>query len=268
MVKHTDKETLESSIAGRRSPDLALSEGTLASPSLRSVNQDKPAYEVKFLLPEEAAIQLQTEAEKHLVLDPFCQKSENQTYQTSTLYFDTPRFDVFHRKGKHGREKLRIRRYEGTDQLFLEQKFKRGNKVSKVRSTIPSSEIEQFQNKTLPEEWSGSWFGRIRLERELAPVCVVTYQRIAWLLQTADGPIRLTMDRHIRGELQSGWKLSDFDSSQELLPGQRIVEMKFLSAMPLLFKNWQETFKMYPQAVSKYRRFLAGTQQVLEQPNA
>jgi hypothetical protein len=69
-------------------------------------------------------------------------------------------------------------------------------------------------------------------------------------------PVRLTMDRHIHGVMTSDWSPGPFEGGLPLLTGFVILEFKFRSALPMLFKQVVQTFQLTPSSVSKYRRCL------------
>ena len=61
-------------------------------------------------------------ARAHLAPDHFGSGPHGDGYTTTSLYFETPGFDVYHRRGSYGRSKFRIRRYGEADIVFLERK--------------------------------------------------------------------------------------------------------------------------------------------------
>src|SRR6266705_2729617 len=80
--------------------------------------------EMKFLLSPGLADDVLDWARARLDRDPHGGGPHGDTYQTTSLYFDTREFDVFHRRGSFGRSKYRIRRYGSADFIFLERKLK------------------------------------------------------------------------------------------------------------------------------------------------
>jgi hypothetical protein len=230
----------------------------LLSPSLYTpTEKEAPAYELKFLLTEAMAQVVESRARETMSLDPHAGPSG--IYRTTSLYCDTPRFDVFHRIGKGRRRKHRLRRYGAGTQIFLERKTKRGQRVRKRRCAIPETELSLLANPLSLVTWAGHWFHRQLLNRELRPACRISYDRTAFMSPGSDGPVRLTLDRNLRGGLASAWSLEPVEIGDILLPGEVICEFKYRSTLPPLFKQLVEELKLTPGSVSKYRHYLRST---------
>jgi len=240
-----------------------LVSGSIESPSLFrfGANGSPPgaAFEVKFLIPEALAREVETRLATRLAPDPHADPALDGAYRTTSLYTDTPGFDVYRRIGEYGKSKFRVRRYGTGDPLFLERKDKSGDRVHKSRIAIPSSELTTFSFRESQPHWTGAWF-RYEIERRrLSPICRVSYDRIAYLGMTEGNTIRATFDRNVRGELASAWVVTPVAATAELFPGEVICEFKYRTAMPRLFKEVVETFGLQPTACSKYRRFVGAT---------
>src|SRR5438046_583290 len=78
---------------------------------IASLGAQKAAYEVKFLIPESKAQQVEAWARRHLAYDPHVDPAQGHTYQTTSVYLDNAEFDVFHGRAPFRRRKFRIRRY-------------------------------------------------------------------------------------------------------------------------------------------------------------
>jgi hypothetical protein len=105
------------------------------SPSLAGpARERRAAYELKFLVDEALAAEVERWARTHLKADPHGQPELGGAYRTTSLYFDTPEMDVYRRTPGYRRRKFRARRYGLTSWLYLERKWKAGDRVSKRRS--------------------------------------------------------------------------------------------------------------------------------------
>lgn len=215
------------------------------------------AYELKFLLSEQQARLVEGLACHRLTLDPHADPTLGGAYRITSLYTDTPQFDVFRRIGNYGRSKLRVRRYGQNGPVFLEQKDKDGDKVRKCRVSVPTPDLAILARAGSPNGWAGDWFHQRLAVRSLVPVCRVTYERVAYFGTAEGSAVRLTFDRNVRGEVADGWVVSPVGSTVELLPGQVICEFKYRLAMPLLFKEIVLALGLNPSPISKYRRFVA-----------
>ncbi|MBI3469585.1 MAG: polyphosphate polymerase domain-containing protein [Planctomycetes bacterium] len=238
------------------------------SPGLHMSNGDRaPAYELKFLLPEAHAPRVEDWAATHLVPDPHAEPRLGNAYRVTSLYLDTPRLDVFHRCPPNQRRKLRLRGYCSSAALFLEQKTRRGDRVRKRRTPICETELLRFRDpphppslshdETAPEgngqDWCGAWFQKRSIARGLRPTFQIGCVRSAFLGTGTEGPIRITLDRHIWGVPNHDWRLLMGQGGLPLLDGQVVLELKYRSAMPALFKRLLEEMPLTPCPVSKYR---------------
>ena len=223
------------------------------SPSLQvSHDPDQSAHEVKYLVTEEQARQIEDLLSLHLIPDPHSLRGTNG-YSTVTVYCDTPELDVYHRRGRNARRKFRIRRYGHSETVFVERKAKRGSRVQKRRSSL---EVEQLSRLALPLDqsvWAADWFHRRVAIRKLNPVVAVMYDRAAYVGESSEGPMRLTFDRSIRAVAVSEWSVAPFTGGKAILSDWVICEFKFRGAMPQPFKSVVETMKLSPGKASKYR---------------
>jgi hypothetical protein len=222
-------------------------------PSTDVTENRKSASEIKFLIDPLRAQEIRDWARAHLGPDPYATEESSDGYRTSSLYFDTRNFDIFHRRGSFGRGKYRIRRYGQGESVFLERKLRTSDLVSKRRALVGLDQIGRLEDSEPNEEWPGYWFHRRLLARELRPVCQISYLRTARIAQTSLGLIRLTLDQDIRAVPAHAIA---FDARQEgLLLSERrwILELKYASQLPVLFKQLIAKFTLTPQSFSKYR---------------
>ncbi len=238
----------------------------LESPSL--FNPDGPndgpiAYEIKFLVSEAQVAEIAERVRGHLALDAYADPAMGNAYLTTSVYTDTPAFDVYYRTDGYDRDKLRGRRYGTTGPVFVERKTKRGDKVRKLRAAVSERDLVELVAPASRGEWAGDWFHAELLAKNLRPVCRVTYERVAYLGTVEGGTVRLTFDRNVRGTLCGEWAPVPVPRGAPLL-GQVIAEFKFRTAMPALFKGIVADLALTPTPVSKYRTFVRGTGLVAE----
>lgn len=212
-----------------------------------------PAFELKFLLKPELAQQVEDWARRFLVADPHGEAALGGAYRTTSIYSDTPELHVYYRQPAYKRRKFRVRRYGAAPWMFLERKSKSGDRVSKRRVTIPQQHLNWLAQEAVQEDWTGHWFHRSVLLRRLQPACQVEYVRSAFAGSCGDGPLRVTLDRNVRGMLASDWHFLVMDSARALLVDQVIVEFKFHTTMPATLRELVEQMRLEPAKVSKYR---------------
>ena len=242
--------------------------GAVESPSLSaSAGPDRPAYELKFLLTEQQAREVEKRARERLAYDPHADASRGNSYLITSLYCDTAQLEVFHRLGSFKRRKHRVRRYGNAASVFLERKIKWGERVKKLRTMVPDSDVALLANPMSATTWAGHWFHRHIVRRQLQPVCRIAYERVALVGSSEEGPMRLTFDRRIRGVLANDWVLDEVDDGMPVLADNVVCEFKYRSFLPPLFKEIIQAMRMTPSPVSKYRAFLrASPLDLLEAP--
>lgn len=209
------------------------------------------AFEIKFLVDAATGRRIRDWARARLEPDPHGEGPFGDQYRTTSLYFDTPGFDVFHRRGSYGRSKLRIRRYDAEHVVFLERKLRRATRLSKRRTPVSLEELQRL-GRGADGAWPGQWFHRRLLLRRLQPVCQISYDRLARVGARDTGPIRLTLDEAVRAVASTGLQLAD-DEPLRALEERMVLELKYRAALPAVFRQLVEEFTLTPQAVSKYR---------------
>lgn len=242
----------------------------LESPALYREATNVRAYEVKFLLPEAEAREVERRLRPRLALDPHVDPAVGDSYRVTSVYFDTENFDVFRKSDGYRRRKFRIRRYGNAATVFLEQKSKSNQQVRKRRTVVTEDQIAHVVRVLTPHsalppqrgegktpsvgDWPGMWFATRLAAKRLRPVCRVSYDRLALIGTTHDGPIRVTFDRAARGEVAQAPIPEAVKDGKLLLHDEVIAEFKFLGAMPAVFKSVIEGLRLSPLSVSKYRR--------------
>ncbi|MFT3685227.1 MAG: polyphosphate polymerase domain-containing protein [Phycisphaerales bacterium] len=219
------------------------------------------AYELKFLVPEAVARAAEEWAlgAGRMGRDPHADAATGWAYTTTTLYFDTSALDVYHRREGYARERYRVRRYGDGDTLHLERKNKRGDLVSKLRAPIVIDELSQLATASQGEAiWAGRWFSERVSELSLHPAMLLTYRRTAFVGACIEGPLRLTVDRGARARLCTDadrWDVRPLavDEGVDVLRGQAVLELKYLTALPLPFKSLLKILNVQPGSASKYR---------------
>lgn len=233
---------------------MCIPEEPILSPSL--VNGDGrggPAFELKFLLDEGRAGEVQAWASSHLRPDPHGNPALGGAYQTTTLYLDTPSLDVFHRTPSFKRTKHRLRRYGSEPHVYLERKTKTGDRVRKQRSVIPGEDLGLLSAPSSSATWPGHWFHRRLLDRGLRPSALIAYERTAYLGEGTEGTFRLTLDRRLRGSLFGSWAVPPQEGGLRLLADHVILEIKFHNSLPYVLKELVQFLRLTPCPASKYR---------------
>jgi hypothetical protein len=201
--------------------------------------------EIKFRVSRATGEQLRAWARARLQADPFGRGTFGDEYRTATIYFDTPAFDVFQRRGSYGRSKYRIRRYDGEPTAFLERKMRQDGRLAKRREQVA------LPGDACVAPTPNWFFQRIDL-RGLGPVCQITYERLARVGTCSAGPIRMTVDDAVRAvRLSRPGFVRDLGTP--VAGDELVVELKYPGLPPAVFKEVVEEFRLVPGRVSKYR---------------
>ncbi len=207
-----------------------------------------PVREMKFRLHASQAAAVRAWAQRELSPDPLAQLDADECYRTSTLYFDTPEFDVLRRRGSYGRSKYRVRRYGAASELFLERKLKHQGTVRKWRTVVPAEALGCLA------EGESAWFGRRLHARALRPVCEISYRRLARVGAGEQGqPIRLTLDDQLRAVRVDRLEFAAPGEAHPLSQIEAVLELKYRGEIPAVFARLLAEFRLLPNAVSKYR---------------
>ena len=223
------------------------------SPGLYRGETETPAFEVKFLLTKAEALEVEVRLRGRLAPDPHADPALGGAYHVTSVYFDTPAFDIYRRSDGFRRRKYRVRRYGSAPTAFLERKAKKQQVLRKRRTPVTLDQLSLLTSDG-PAEWDGAWFARQLGKRGLRPICRVSYERVALIGANPDGPMRVTFDRAALGAPAIGHDPELVTNGPRLLSDEVIAEFKFLGAMPAVFKDVVEGLRLAPRAVSKYRR--------------
>jgi hypothetical protein len=227
-------------------PTIGSASPLTASPSLISTPGGGDAYEVKFRLTFEEADWAERWARERLTPDAH---GDNGAYRTTSLYLDTTFLDIYHKTRGYRRSKYRLRRYGSAELIHLERKVRRGDRVRKRRDAISLTEVSSLANGD-----NGGWFGERVRQRLFQPVCWISYVRTAFQSATANGPLRLTLDREVSGVPATGWTVPVRVEGRTLLPEEVILELKYRTSLPPLFHDLLAALPSRFAGVSKYGR--------------
>jgi hypothetical protein len=246
--------------------------------------QSEPTHELKFLLSAELAREVERWARAELAPDHASRAGAKDSPShvaclVSTICFDTPELDVYHRSRGHRKHTFRTRRYDDAPWLWLEKRSRRRDRVSMRRVAIPDSELvhtasDPSDQKERESPWPGAWF-RDELEaRGLVPACRITSRRseffgrciLASSSPSFEEPIHLTLDRDVRGvafhdrttrshaipQPEPG-SASD-SASDRALTDLVVLKLKCRRELPERVKSLILDLRLSPSPFSKYRR--------------
>lgn len=211
--------------------------------------------EQKYILTDAQRCALEQLLTSYMQPDPYGQST------ICSLYFDTPDYRLIRRSLEKPayKEKLRLRSYGPAvpgRPVFLELKKKYQGIVYKRRITLTPDEAKRcIRAHHAP---TGSQIGReidyaLCYYPQLEPRVYLCYDRIAYLGKE-DPALRMTFDRNIRFRTED-LDLASAPSGQQLLaPGENLLEVKALGAMPLWLVHFLSENRIRQASFSKYGR--------------
>jgi len=132
-----------------------------------------------------------------LARDHFGSGPHGDDYTTTSLYFETPGFDVYHRAFVRAQQvphpplrggRCRVPRAQVPDEPA----------AAKRRTTVPILEMEQLAAERPRADWCGYWFHRRVLLRRLSPLIQNVLRPDGARGHGERGPMRMTIDTHLR----------------------------------------------------------------------
>jgi hypothetical protein len=205
------------------------------------------------MISEEVARDVECWAQAHLAFDPHAVVAQGNAYRIHSLYLDTPDLAIYHRAPSHGRRKFRVRRYGSEPAVYLERKTKKQGRVSKRRTFVTDGELARLLEPAADPAWPAYWFQRRLLDRGLQPTCQISYDRTAHVGMNGEGPMRLTLDRNVTCAAAHDWRVGQAQATLQLLRNTVVLELKYRTALPTLFKRLVHDFKLSAAPGSKYR---------------
>jgi hypothetical protein len=247
--------------------DAALSP-SIARPDELDRESLVPSFELKFLVSDKVARAVHAWARGAMRPDPFADPAQDGAYRVSTLYLDTPGFDVFHGNPELEGTKYRVRRYGDEPRVWLERKTRKQERVTKRRTMVEQRDLARVPPRDVAAPtaaaaaaaangWLGAWFRDELARRDFRPVCCLEYARTAFFGVGDHGGFRLTLDRAIRGVPFGEWDVPAVASRAPLVAvvtDEVICELKFRDALPAPFKQLVGGLALETTTVSKYRR--------------
>lgn len=208
--------------------------------------------EEKYLLSDKQLADVMQALAEHVKPDDFGK------YAVSSVYYDTDDFLLI-RQSLYGplyKEKLRLRYYGVPgcgSTVFMEIKKKYSGTVYKRRIPLHFEDVGDLRKNAMQLKGDNQigneifWF----FERyHPKPKVVIVYDRIA-LVEKEDPNLRITFDSNINWQPVERCTTCSGEGTP-LIPGQHIMEIKSLSAMPIWLTHALNEREIYPTSFSKY----------------
>lgn len=224
-------------------------------------------YELKYLLPAVRARAMIRDLATMVRPD---EHGLERGYRVLSLYFDSPAFDMYRAKldGLKFRRKLRLRVYpderDRVSRGMVEIKQRINRTVQKRRIDLPLADAEALCRGEAPpgalDEMDQQVVGEVRYlvaAMHLAPACVVSYWRRAFVGGRYDLGLRVTFDTLLRSRAQALNVRDGWGGSLFLPPDWCVMEVKVNDTVPDWVVSWLARHNCQLHRVSKYCAGLA-----------
>jgi len=206
-------------------------------PYVRTFNR----YELKYLVSHAAAQAFQADLAGYCRADPH--SDPQRGYPVYSLYWDSRDLDFFWEKidGQKYRRKLRLRRYERDDAVYVEIKQRIDRTVQKRRVRMP---LEQAARVFTPagvdptaeyeiEDPVGQEALFLAHTFDLRPTMAVLYRRSAWF-GNYDAELRITLDSRVQYDARALDIREPFETGKYVLaPDRCVLEIKYNDRVPI-----------------------------------
>ena len=223
--------------------------------------------ELKFLISEEKALAVRDFVRSYLSIDEYGADRPGLSYAIHSLYLDSDDLRTYWDtiNGNKNRYKLRLRYYDDRPDspVFFELKRRMNDAILKQRGGVRRSAVEGLLQGHLPDAGcllsqqpkqlvALQNFCRLMLDIRAKPKGHVAYLREAWV-STHDNSVRVTMDREVQFEPQSGAHLScEMTRPLYAFRPDVILELKFTGRYPNWFRDLVQGFNLIRMGAAKY----------------
>ena len=224
--------------------------------------------ELKFVVHAQQAAIIRAAVAARLLPDPHA--GPDGRYPIISIYLDNAERAIYVNNllGLPSRRKVRIRIYgqagdhpEGLS--FVEIKHKYTGRTSKRRIALTIKEaLDLTRGRPLARRLTGmdaivlEEVQRLIVDKGLRPICVMRYDREAWMGQGGEADLRLTFDTGLRARARAFYQAvpDDNDFDVDLVPDdQRVLEVKVDHAVPFWLAQLLGGLGCQPRSFSKYQ---------------
>ena len=228
--------------------------------SMRNFNR----FELKYLVDLKQAEQIKSVLMHYMTRDT--NGSSSGRYTISSLYYDSPSHKCYWEKenGLKFRRKLRIRHYVNDQMLvdetpvFLEIKQRVDRVTQKRRIRLPYKDALLLCNdRQIPEHYPSdrAVISEIYVfvwQNNLAPACIVSYDRQAFIGTVYDAGLRVTFDTNITYQVHP-LRLHESHNNLPLMsPDNVILEIKVNERIPYWLTEVIAAHNLQLYRISKY----------------
>ncbi|HEY4415629.1 MAG TPA: polyphosphate polymerase domain-containing protein [Verrucomicrobiae bacterium] len=230
-------------------------------------NLQTQRLELKYLIPESAALAVRDYISTHLTLDEFGVGQPDLSYPIHSLYLDSGDLSLYWQtvNGNKNRYKLRVRYYDDKPDspVFFEIKRRMNEAILKQRGGVTrAGAAELLAGRMPPMEDMLSEdprhlcalqnFCQMMVQIQARPMALVNYRREAWV-STHNNSVRVTMDRQVELDLDATSCMSAKMADPVCVFGKEVIlELKFTGRFPAWFGDLVRHFGVRQCSAAKY----------------
>lgn len=214
--------------------------------------------ETKYILTEDQFIKFKEKIIKFMDLDHHCEGYK--TYKIQNIYYDTKNNDLISKSIEMPafKEKLRLRKYYGSNVYFLEIKKKCHGIVGKRRIVLKKDELDSFLNgndlgyiNDYSSKMAIKEIKYLLVRYDLKPKIYLSYDRLGYFSKT-DKSLRITIDSNLKSRRDNLNINCDENCSYIIKPNNYILEIKSINNYPLWLVEILTELNIKHQSFSKY----------------
>tara|TARA_B100001057_G_scaffold446114_1_gene484386 strand:+ start:19562 stop:20296 length:735 start_codon:yes stop_codon:yes gene_type:complete len=220
-------------------------------------------YEFKYIISNLIREKIKKDISYFMKIDKYAQINEGEKYFVRSLYFEDYHNSNFYEKidGVRNRRKYRLRTYSNYEKnnnlIFLEQKSRLENHVTKYRKKIDNSHIDLFYNNNRVFDLLNNYDDALTrsflydyTKKNIRPKVLVDYYRTPYI-SNFDMNFRLTIDQNIIVS-RSNKLFNSYNRKINSLLDHSILEIKFKRRIPAWFHKIIMGYNLERISISKF----------------
>jgi SPX domain protein involved in polyphosphate accumulation len=224
-------------------------------------------YELKYVIPEDAALQVRDYVRAYLEIDEFGATMSGFSYPVHSLYLDSDDLYLYRTtiNGDKNRFKLRLRYYEDRPDapVFFEVKRRMNSIIMKQRGGVKREHVADLLAGHFPDPSfllskdpkhlnAVQNFCTLMLRIGARPKAHIGYMREAWI-SPQDNSVRVTLDRDVQCHPEPTPRLSTAPGTPVTTFGKNVIlELKFTNRYPNWVGDLVRTFGTMQCGAAKY----------------
>jgi hypothetical protein len=232
----------------------------------------KQRFELKYLIPEDTALQVRDFVRSYLQMDEYSVGRSNYSYPVHSLYLDSQQLKTYWDtiNGDKNRFKLRLRYYStnADTPVFFEIKRRVNNCIMKQRGGVRQDcvglllsghfpEADHLVSKSPNQLVAIQRFCDLMAQIHAKPRVHIAYMREAYVSDNDE--VRVTIDRKVFAEPNLHFSIkTEMANPAAAFKNQVILELKFTNRFPDWFRELVRVFHVMQCGAAKYVEAIQG----------